>query len=404
MSNAADPLSEENLRLRREVTRLQATAQLVREREQTLHFLFEAVSDLIVTLHQDGRILSVNSSLQRIFGFHPEAVIGQPVTLLMPDHLQRASEAAMKRFIRTGMRTIPGRLRTHGKHQDGHEFPIEVSFDGFRQPDGTWRFTGMIRDLTQQVADEERERRHLSELTHRQRLRSVGEMATGLAHELNQPLLAICLQADMAVQMLDALPGDIAGSLRTSLREIADESQRASRIVKAVRTLVRRESPVRQKVRIADLIETILPICERWAERSSIRIECQVAPDLPEVRVEPVQIEQVIANLVQNAVDAMSGTPQPQRRIELLATPATGSRIQLSIRDYGEGLPEGPAERLFDSFFTTRPHGIGLGLAICRSIVEDHGGQIRAERPSGGGARFVMTLPVEPPDSAPDST
>jgi two-component system sensor kinase FixL len=407
-------------RMRRDVQRLRAENEFLRQKEQTFHLVFESASDAIVTVDQRGRILHVNGGVQNVFGHSPEELMGQSIERLIPDTLRESHSTGLRRFLRTGQRQRGwSGLRTRGLRADGHELPIEVSFGAMRLPDGSYRFTGIMRDVTRHVEQEISERQQLNDLAHQQRRRAVNEMATGLAHELNQPLQAICLQADAAAQLCtdgltptdDGAAPDGVGTgfgfsseLREALIEIADQAERASRIIRSVRELVRRNEPRREEVSIASLIEVVRPICELYAAQAGIELAVRVPATLPLVRVDPVQIEQVLVNLIQNAVEAMEQSIDGPRVIEISAAAERVSAglsdggaqhcLRISVRDHGTGLPKATASRVFDSFFTTRPDGVGLGLAICRTIVEDHGGRITAAA-ADPGAEFSFTIPID---------
>jgi len=412
--------ASELARIRREVQRLRGENEFLRQKEQTFHLVFESASDAIVTIDQRGQIQHANAGVRYVFGHSPDDLIGQSIEELIPANLRPSHATGLRRFLRTGQRQRGwSGLRTRGLHRDGREIPIEVSFGAIRLPDGAYRFTGIMRDVTRHVEQETSERQQLNDLAHQQRRRAVNEMATGLAHELNQPLQAICLQADAAAQLCSedmvSTDGHTAtaqngasfnsySELRDALTEIADQAERASRIIRSVRELVRRKEPRRETVSLATLIESVLPICRLYASRAGIELLVAGPVGLPKVRVDPIQIEQVLVNLIQNAVEAMERSLNGPRVIEIRTTieqPVSetddafaGRCLTVTVRDHGVGLPLAAASRVFDSFYTTRPDGVGLGLAICRTIVEDHGGQIRAVA-ADPGAEFCFTIPVE---------
>lgn len=406
-----ESLVHENRRLKSELTQLKAADQFVREREKILQIILDSATDVIVTINQQSEIVHANAAVHQIFGYSASELIGQPITALMPDVAKERHSAGIACFLRTGkqQRSWQG-LRLNGLHRDGHEFPIEMSFGVMQRPDGSYRFTGIIRDVTALVEAEDSKRRQLGELAHRQRLLSVGEMASGLAHELNQPLQAICLQADAAAESIKRLlkpapdgnaSPDVreideptAEGLAESLTEIANQAERASRVIRSVRSLVRREETARTAVSLSRIIANVLPICEHCCEQGNAELLMKIDRDLPEVLAEETLIGQVVANLVQNAVAAMKDTPLSQRRVRISATRIDDRFIEVTISDSGEGFPDSAAGRLFEGFYTTRSEGLGLGLAICRSIVEAHGGRIRAENDSDGGASFTFSLPV----------
>ena len=406
-----ESLARENRRLKSELAMLKAADQLVREREKILQIILDSATDVIVTIDQTSEIVHANTAAYQVFGYTAAELIGQPVTLLMPEVARERHRTGISRFLRTGQQQQSWQgLRLNGLHRDGHEFPIEMSFGAVQRPDGSFRFTGIIRDVTALVEAEDSKRRQLGELAHRQRLLSVGEMATGLAHELNQPLLAICLQADVAAEKLgNALKPGVplesespvvtidevtASELKTSLSEIATQAERASRVIRSVRGLVRREEASKTTVSLAKIVNDVLPICEHCCDQGGAQLVVNVSHNLPDVVAEETLIGQVIANLVQNSVTAMKDVSRSYRRVEVSAETVRDNQIQVTVCDAGEGFSPEAIGHLFESFYTTRSDGLGLGLAICRSIIEAHGGHIRAENAPDGGATFTFTLPA----------
>lgn len=406
-----DSLERENRRLKSELAMLKAADQFVREREKILQIILDSATDVIVTIDQTSEIVHANTAAYKVFGYTAGELIGESVMILMPEASRERHRAGVSRFLRTGQQQQSWQgLRFNGLHRDGHEFPIEMSFGAVQRPDGSFRFTGIIRDVTALVEAEDSKRRQLGELAHRQRLLSVGEMASGLAHELNQPLLAICLQADVAACLLEKtlqqsssspdsagtilIDRSATGDLQSNLSEIATQAERASRVIRSVRGLVRRDEVPGTSVSIAKIVSDVLPICEHCCDQGRTELVVDVAEDLPPVIAEETLIGQVIANLVQNAVTAMSEAAQSARRVNLSAREITENLVEVSVGDTGEGFLPELIDQLFESFYTTRSEGLGLGLAICRSIVERHGGSIRAENSPRGGAIFTFTLPA----------
>lgn len=406
-----ESLVYENRRLKSELAMLKAGDQFVREREKILQIILDSATDVIVTIDQSSEIVHANAAAYQVFGYTASELVGQSVTVLMPEDARERHRNGILRFLRTGQQQQSWQgLRFNGLHRDGHEFPIEMSFGAVQRPDGSIHFTGIIRDVTVLVEAEDNRRRQLGELAHRQRLLSVGEMATGLAHELNQPLLAICLQADVAADRLgnalkmdDSLDGEsgsveldepTARDLQASLTEIATQAERASRVIRSVRGLVRRDEASRTQVPLAKIVSDVLPICEHCCEQGGAQLVIDVSDDLPEVIAEETLIGQVIANLVQNAVTAMSEIIHSSRNVQLSAKEFSDNLVEVTVSDAGKGLLPEVIDQLFESFYTTRSDGLGLGLAICRSIIEGHGGHIRAENAPHGGATFTFTLPA----------
>ncbi len=248
----------------------------------------------------------------------------------------------------------------------------------------------------------ETQRRHLSELAHLGRVKTAECLAGALAHELNQPLTAVALQADVARQRLAA--GNKSGELDAALREIAEQSLRASEIVRALRNLVRRTDSERQIVDLRELVEETMRLMQSVAKQTQVELRSQSVLQSLLVQVDRVQIEQVLLNLLQNAVDALSSTASIERRVTITASQSSPREVRVEVNDSGPGIAAELAQRLFDPFCSSKSHGLGMGLAISQSIIEAHGGRLwlaTAEEPNhqnspAPGTTFAFTLPVAP--------
>jgi signal transduction histidine kinase len=246
------------------------------------------------------------------------------------------------------------------------------------------------RSLTQAEKEARRNREQMNLLS---RVSLLGEMTASLAHELNQPLSAIISNANAGKRSIDRGMEDPA-TLREILVDVEADGRRANEIIHNVRNTIKKGDPIRRRINLNELIAKVAHVVRPDAVAYSCEIEISLAEDLPLIEVDPIQIQQVLVNLVSNAFDAMRQIPPDRRKVKI-RTAATGSgEVRLSVRDHGTGIPTGVHERLFDQFFTTKEQGLGMGLAIVRSIVEAHGGKIHAENVAAGGARFHFTLPV----------
>lgn len=259
---------------------------------------------------------------------------------------------------------------------------------------GMTTFLGMRRRRAdfERAAAEEKLRLHLADLAHLNRLATAGQLATGLAHELNQPLAAVCLNADIAAQSPTAAADP---SLAEALCEISEQSQRAAEIIKSVRRMVGKGAPVEIPVDLNAVVRGVATVVAGPARRAGVAVEMHLAADpLPAVLGDPTQLEQVVHNLVQNAVEAVEAADSGPRLVEIV-TVAENAAVAVTVRDTGVGLPSN-SEILFERFRTTKPAGMGLGLALARSIVEAHGGRVWASPRSGPnrGAEFTFRLPV----------
>ena len=240
---------------------------------------------------------------------------------------------------------------------------------------------------------EEEARRHREQINLLSRVSLLGEMTASLAHELNQPLSAIITNANAGKRSIDKGKED-PGTLREILVDVEADGRRAHDIIHNVRNTIKKGDSTRRRINLNELVTKVAHIVRPDAVAYSCEIETSLAKDLPPVEVDPVQIQQVLVNLVSNAFDAMRQTPPDRRKVEISTAGNGENEVRLSVRDHGTGIRTEVHERLFDRFFTTKEQGLGMGLAIVRSIVESHGGKIDAENVAGGGALFYFTLPV----------
>jgi C4-dicarboxylate-specific signal transduction histidine kinase len=250
----------------------------------------------------------------------------------------------------------------------------------------------------QAVGRDVTERKHAEDamqgLAHAARLAVMGELTASLAHEINQPLSAILNNADAAELLLEHGPGRL-DEVRRILADIRKDDLRASEVIRHARELLRNREPERRPIDLGELVAGVLKFLARDAERRRVALERELAPDLPLVYGDKVHLEQVLLNLVLNGMDAMADTPASRRRLAV-RTARSGSAVEVAVTDNGHGIAATTLPRLFDSFYTTKKDGMGLGLPLARSIVEAHGGRIWAENRPEGGATFRFTLPTEP--------
>ena len=241
---------------------------------------------------------------------------------------------------------------------------------------------------------EEEARRHREQINLLSRVSLLGEMTASLAHELNQPLSAIITNANAGMRFIDKGREDPA-TLREILVDVEADGRRAHDIIRNVRNTIKKSDPTLRRINLNELVTKVAHIVRPDAVAYSCEVETSLAKDLPLIEGDPVQIQQVLVNLVSNALDAMRQTPPDQRKVEISTAGNGDNEVRLSVRDHGTGIRTEVHERLFDRFFTTKEQGLGMGLAIVRSIVESHGGDIQAENVADGGARFYFTLPVK---------
>lgn len=379
--------------LRRHVRRRLATEEALRAE----HAFRKAMEDSIHTgmraVDLSGQIVYANPAFCRMVGYSEAEVLG-----LRPPHPWWPPEE--RETILRGLREArehgaPGTgLEMRLTRRDGERFDALV----YEAPliDAAGRQTGWmgsVLDITERKQARERLRQQEERLAATARLVTMGEMATSIAHELNQPLSAIASYTTGSLNLLEA--GDPpSAEIKEALRKAAQQAQRAGRIIQRVHDYVRKREPTRGAVRVNAVVEEAVGFAEVEARKRKVRIEAQLAEGDPEIQADPILLQQVLLNLLRNAMDAMAATP-PERREIRVSTANGAGQVTVRIADRGCGLAPEVRERVFDPFFTTRAEGMGMGLAICRSIVEFHGGRVWAEENPGGGAVFTFTIPVE---------
>jgi two-component system, LuxR family, sensor kinase FixL len=265
-----------------------------------------------------------------------------------------------------------------------------VHLDSYGKPS---RLLGISIDITARKQAELEAAQHREELGHLSRVAAMGELAASIAHELNQPLSGITSNASAGQRFIDRGNVDL-GELRDLFGDIIADGRRAGDVIRGLQGMVRKEVRARQRVNLNDLVINVVRMVNPNAMLQSCQLETLLEPNLPEIEADAVQLQQVLLNLIINAFDAMSDTPINHRKVVIVTGRNGDGSIRTSVRDYGSGIPEEARERVFKQFFTTKTKGLGMGLAIVRSIIESHGGTIAAENVEDGGARFHFILPA----------
>jgi two-component system sensor kinase FixL len=376
-----------------DITGRQAAAAALARSELHLRSILATVPDAMIVIDERGVILSFSSAAERLFGYSEAEVVGANVDILMPPSDAARHDRYIAHYRETGERRIIGIGRiVVGQRRDGTEFPMKLSV-GEANSDGHRIFTGFIHDLTEQQHAELRLKELQSELIHVSRLSAMGTMASTLAHELNQPLTAIANYLEAGRELLDADSAEATALLREAIEESTSEALRAGKIVRRLRDFVARGEVERRVEDLPRLIDEASRLALIGARERGVRAFFELTPDIPTVTVDRVQIQQVLVNLIRNAIDAVAG--QEVRDITIATRALDPAMVEISVADTGPGLAPDIAARLFQAFATTKPAGMGLGLSICRTIVEAHRGHIRAEPRPTGGTVFRFTLPVE---------
>jgi two-component system sensor kinase FixL len=376
--------------LRRSRIHAAASARDALAREAHVKSILDTVPEAMVVIDERGIMQSFSTAAERLFGYSAAEVIGQNVKLLMPSPYRENHDAYMERYLRTGERRIIGIGRVVvGERRDGSTFPMELAVGEMRSSNQRF-FTGFIRDLTERQQTEARLQELQSELVHISRLTAMGEMASALAHELNQPLSAIANYMKGSRRLLESGTDDRSAMLRDAMDKAGEQALRAGQIIRRLRDFVARGESERRVESIKKLVEEASALALVGAKDQGVRVRFQFDPAVDLVLADKVQIQQVLINLLRNAVDAMESS---QRRELVIATaPENEDMVAVSVADTGSGIAPEMASQLFQPFITNKRHGMGVGLSISRTIVEAHGGQIDVAPNSGGGTIFRFTL------------
>lgn len=351
-----------------------------------------AAPDAIVTIDSNGLIQSFNPAAERIFGYAAAETVGRNVKMLMPPHFSERHDSFIANYLRTGEKRIIGIGRVVvGLRKDETTFPMELAVGEARS--GNDRiFAGFVRDITRRQQADQRIQELQSELLHISRLSDMGQLASALAHELNQPLTAIANYAQASRLLLaGGSPADPARLVDLS-EKVIDQAERAGQIIRRLRGFVEKREIERLPHDLNRLVEEACALALVGARDEGVNVVYNFVRDLPPVEVDKVQIQQVVVNLVRNAIEATRSTD----RRELIVTTARRAPdlIAMTVRDSGAGIAPEIADRLFQPFVTTKKGGMGVGLSICLSIAEAHGGQLTAGPADGGGTVFQLTLPA----------
>ena len=373
-----------------DITDAHIAKERLRESESHLQSILDTVPDAMVVVDEDAIIQSFSGAAETLFGWTSAEAIGRDVRILMPLADPQAQDSHLEQYVSPGERRMTGRPRiVSARRKDGSEFPVEL-FVGEVRSGSRRLFTGFVRDLTERQAAEARLEALQSELAHVSRLSAMGEMAASLAHELNQPLSAISNYLKGGRRLLEAENRD--SRARPPIEKAADQALRAGEIIRRLRNFIARGESDRCETSLSALLKEAFALGLVGARERGIATHIELSPSVGPVLVDRVQVQQVVLNLLRNAMDAMKDSPR--RELRLTTSAAADDMAMVSVSDTGPGISPDIASRLFQPFVTTKGgQGMGVGLSISRGIIEAHGGRLWAEPNPTGGTVFRFTLP-----------
>ena len=382
-------LMDSNLDLTHKIAELKHSKRQLLEREAKLNAIFNASIEGIIIVDASGIIQSTNAAVATIFGYSAEELMGRHFNkLLSPAHRHDLDS-----YLHAKAADVTGQIREiEGLRHDDSLVPLEISLVQF-SIDGIDYFTGIVRDVSLRKFQEQQEKEHLNELAHVARLCLIGEMGSGIAHEVNQPLTAIANYTQACLRFIGVENPDL-NKLGDILFKAHQQALKAGQIIHRMKDFASHRKLQRSDTDINALIRDAVGLCAGDFKQNKIKLKLELAEDLPVVTVDDVQIEQVLLNLVRNSLDALKvRAPEIQRQLSIQTHLKNG--IEVRVKDNGSGITEAQKEKILTPFFTTKPSGMGMGLSISRSIIEAHGGVLSFNSKSGAGTTFYVTLPIK---------
>jgi PAS domain S-box-containing protein len=404
-------LDRANAELRLEIAERKLAEEKLQHEEQELKrsevhkaAILDSSADCIVAMDHQGRITEFNPSAELTFGHRREDVLGRLLAeVVIPPSLRERHYNGFARYLATGESKVLGRrLEMTALRADGREFPVELTITRIPQ-DGPAAFTGHIRDITERRLSEEALAKARSELAKVASMASLGVLTASIAHEVNQPLSGIITNASTCLRMLSADPANIEGARETVRRTIRD-GNRASDVIARLRTLYSKKEPCPEAMDLNEAAREVTALSAPEIQRNGVSLRQEFAEDLPAAYGDRVQLQQVILNLLRNAVDAMSTIDDRPRELLVSTQRDEANQVRLSVKDSGVGFTSQVEDKIFEAFYTTKADGMGIGLSVSRSIVEAHQGRLWATANDGPGATFSFAIPCagEGPEASAD--
>jgi PAS domain S-box-containing protein len=373
----------------RHITERKRAEEALRESEARFRTFVDHATDTFMLHNEDGEILEVNRNACESLGYSRDQMIGM-TPFFFDLELNAATWQRNREHLKAGgIATLESRYR----RRDGTVFPVEVRMREFGQ--GEQRMIiSLSRDITERKRAAEAFREMQAELTHANRAAAMGQITASVAHEVSQPITAMLCNAEAALSWLDSQPPDVADA-RRALATIVTDANRAGEVLNWIRALIKKTPGRKESIDVNNAILDVVTMARSELLKHGVSLQTDLATGLPLIEGYRVQLQQVVLNLILNAVEAMSRVDEPPRELRISTTRNASRGILVAVRDSGPGLDPKMVNRLFDPFYTTKPEGIGMGLPICNSIVEAHGGRFSAGANEPRGAVFQFTLPLE---------
>lgn len=360
---------------------------------ESLDALLNAAVDAMIISDRNGRILRVNPAAQAYFGWSEADLIGKNVHVLMPNPDHDQHDGYLSKYLAGGAPAIIGIGReVTALHADGNTFPIHLSV-GEIKGKGKARFIAIIRDLSEIKAREDVVKQLETHLAHADRLLVLGELTAVIAHEISQPLTAIAAFADAGVRLISTNTPESLAELENICKRVSEQARRGGDVVSRLRRLSRKGELTRSTHDIRLMLKSVLLLFGHELRQSGITVNTRFADRLPSLVVDEIQVQQVLVNLVKNAIDAVKSSSCTNPAVNIDVT-SNEQSVEIRVSDNGSGVPDDFKKLLFEPFYTTKKHGVGLGLSICKNIAILHGGKLTHKNRKSGGARFTLSLPL----------
>ena len=377
-------------KIARDITERKRTAAAVHRSEAQMHAIFEAASDAILVVDRGGTITSANRKTEEMFGYAREMLCGQPLEMLLPEHLRSLHVGHRTGYFRDPhSRPMGLGLDLMARKSDGTEFPVEISLNYIETEEGRRAFA-FVTDITQRRTMERAARQA-------DRLTALGRLSAGIAHEVNNPIGIISSRIE--IMLLDAEAQPLPGTVVEDLKVLHRHAQRVARIAHGLLSFARASSIERTAVSLNQVVEETLLLMEKDLGKRGIAVRRSMTANLPPVHGDPNALQQVVMNLLTNAGDALGSGGEISISLEACSATGEAGAIRLTVRDTGPGIAPEILPRIFDPFYTTKPEGTGLGLAISYGIVREHRGTIDVESLPGKGTTFILTFPIAGKDA-----